>query len=265
MDGRLVWSRHIGAEYAPFTVAWGHGGSPVVYRNTLLLLCDHGDNSFLLALDKATGKERWKTARGKALSQSTPLVISGPNGDELIINSSERVDAYNPVNGEPLWHMGSQRQTPIPSPVYHDGIIYMVRGYRNSDFMALRPGVQGEISANQIVWRAPSGASYVPSILYYRGLLYVSNEVGIVTCAEAETGKTVWKKRLGGIFFASPVAGDGKIYWVSETGETYVLGAGRGGDIIAKNDLGERFIASPAISPGRLFLRSDGTLFCIGE
>jgi outer membrane protein assembly factor BamB len=101
--------------------------------------------------------------------------------------------------------------------------------------------------------------------LYYEGLIYVTNEVGIVTCAEAATGQTVWKQRLSGLFFASPVAGDGKLYLVSETGETYVLRAGRTAEILAKNELGERMLASPAISGSRLFLRSDGSLFCIGK
>ena len=121
------------------------------------------------------------------------------------------------------------------------------------------------MTSSNILWRTKSGASYVPSILYYDGLIYVTNEVGIVTCADAETGKTVWKQRLGGIFFASPVAGDGKVYMVSETGETFVIGAGREAKILARNNLDVRIIASPAISNGKLFLRSDGALFCIGE
>ena len=104
----------------------------------------------------------------------------------------------------------------------------------------------------------------MPSILYYDGLLYMTNEVGVVTCADAATGSLVWRHRLGGVFFASPVAGDGKIYMVSETGETYVLRAGRQPEVLARNDLGERFLASPAIARKRLFLRSDGTLFAIG-
>jgi outer membrane protein assembly factor BamB len=111
----------------------------------------------------------------------------------------------------------------------------------------------------------PNGGSYVPSIIYYQGLVYMTNEVGVVTCADASTGERVWRERLSGIFFASPVAGDGKIYMVSETGETFVLRAGREPEILAKNNLGERMIASMAISGGRLFLRSDGTLFSIGE
>jgi outer membrane protein assembly factor BamB len=264
LDGTPVWTRHLGKEYSPFLVLWGHGSSPMLYKDLLIVLCDHTQKSYLLALDKSTGKERWKADRGAGrVSHSTPFVVPGPKGDELIINSSERVDAYNPANGELLWYTGGKRQTPIPTPVFHNGVIYMVRGYRNSDYMALRPGGRGEISENQILWRVPAGASYVPSILYYDGLIYVTSEVGIVTCTDAENGKPVWRQRLGGIFFASPVAGDRKIYLVSETGETFVLAAGREPAVLAQNNLDERIIASPAISGRRLFLRSDGTLFCI--
>jgi outer membrane protein assembly factor BamB len=264
MDGNPVWTRHLGKEYSPFLVSWGHGASPALYKDMLVVLCDHTPKSYLLALDKNTGKERWKADRGAGrVSHSTPLVVSGPKGDEMIINSSMRVDAYNPVNGELLWYMGSQRQTPVPTPVFHNGVIYLIRGYRNSDFMALRPGGRGEIMPSSFLWRIASGASYVPSILYYEGLIYVTNEVGIAACVDAQTGKEVWKQRLGGVFFASPVAGDQKIYMASETGEIFVLRAGREPAILARNDLDERIIASPAISNRNIFLRSDGSLFCI--
>ena len=120
------------------------------------------------------------------------------------------------------------------------------------------------MTKTHVEWVASSGASYVPSIVYYDGLLYMTNEVGVVTCADARTGERVWRHRLDGIFFASPVAADGKIYMVSETGETFVLRAGRTPEVLATNDLGERFLASPAIAGGRIFLRSDGTLFAVG-
>jgi outer membrane protein assembly factor BamB len=266
MDGRVVWSRHLGVEYSSFLTPWGHGGSPALYQDLLILLCDHSESSYLLALDKNTGKERWKADRGKSrISHSTPMVVKGPNRDELIVNSSERIDAYDPHNGSLLWHAGSPRQTPIPSPVFHNGVIYLSRGYRNSDILAIKPGGQGDVTDTHILWRAATGASYVPSILYYDGLLYATNEIGVVTCADAATGKTVWRQRLGGIFFASPVVGDGKVYMVSETGETYVLRAGRTAELLAKNELEERMLASPAIAKGCLFLRADGTLYCIGQ
>ena len=264
MEGRAVWTRHLGLEISPFRTSWGHGSSPVLYGDTLILLCDHQPRSYLLALDRRTGKQSWLADRGKGrVSHSTPLVVRGSNGDELIVNSSERIDAYDPATGKLLWYAGSERQTPIPTAVSQDGVIYLSRGYRNSDVLAIRAGGKGDVSGSHVLWRTPSGASYVPSIVLYEGLIYMTNEIGVVTCAEAKTGAQVWRRRLGGVFFASPVAGDGKIYMVSETGTTFVLRAGRQPEVLAENDLGERFLASPAISNGRLYLRSDGTLFAV--
>ena len=266
MDGRLVWSRHLGVEYSPFQARWGHGSSPTLYGDLLILLCDHQPQSYLLALDVRTGKQRWKADRGRdRVSHSTPLVVHGPGGDEVLVNSSERIDVYDPATGALLWYLGAPRQTPIPSAVFHDGVIFLSRGYRNSDYMAIKPGGRGDVTATHVQWQAASGASYVPSILYYDGLLYMTNEVGVVTCADARTGERVWRHRLEGVFFASPVAADGKVYMVSETGETFVLRAGREPVVLARNDLGERFLASPAIAQGRVYLRSDRTLFSVGH
>ena len=266
MQGRLVWSRHLGLEYSRFETQWGHGSSPVLHGDLLILLCDHLNDAYLLALDIRTGKERWKVDRGDGrVSHSTPLVIPGPQRHELLVNSSQRIDAYDPLTGKLLWYTGSERQTPIPTAVFHDGRIYLSRGYRNSDYMAIRPGGNGDITKTHVEWQAASGASYVPSILYYDGLLYMSNEVGVITCADAKTGARVWRHRLDGVFFASPVAGNGRVYLVSETGKTFVLRAGRTPEVLAENDLDERLIASPAISGGRIFLRSDRTLFAVGS
>lgn len=265
LSGALVWARHLGKDYSPFDINWGHGSSPVLYRDLVILLCDHQSQSYLLALDARTGRQRWKTDRGAGrVSFSTPLLVAGPGGDELVVNSSERIDGYDPATGKPLWHADAPRQTPIPSAVFHDGVVYLTRGYRNSPYLALRPGGRGDVSATHVVWRAPAGGSYVSSLVYYDGLLYLTNDVGVLTCADAATGERVWQTRLDGVFFASPAAADGKVYFVSQTGETVVVRAGRKPEILSRNDLGERLVASPAISGGRIFLRSDGRLFAIG-
>jgi outer membrane protein assembly factor BamB len=265
-SGARVWMRHLGKEYSPFDVSWGHGSSPVLYKDLVILLCDHQSASYLLALDARTGAQRWKADRGAGrVSFSTPLLVPGAAGDELVVNSSERIDAYDPATGRLLWYADAPRQTPVPSAVFHDGVIYMTRGYRNSPYLAIRPGGRGDVSASHVLWRAPGGGSYVSSLLYYDGLLYLTNDVGVLTCADATTGARVWQARLDGVFFASPVGADGKVYFVSETGETIVVRAGRTPEILARNDLGERLVASPAIAGGRIFLRSDARLFAIGR
>ena len=228
-------------------------------------MCDHGPASYLLAVDKGTGKERWKADRGKGRSSyTTPFVVDTSDGPELIVNSSERVDAYDPRTGAFLWHVGGSNQFPIPAPTFHDGVLYMTRGYRSGPYMAIRPGGRGDISASHVVWEVPTGAPYISSLVYHEGILYMASDVGAVTAIDAATGKRIWQERVEGIFSASPVA-DGKIYFVSETGETIVLKAGRQAEVLARNDVGERLIASPAISNGQIFLRSDDRLFAIGK
>jgi outer membrane protein assembly factor BamB len=266
MEGKLVWQRHLGTEISPFDVIWGHSSSPALFEDTLLLLCDHAPASYLLAVDKRTGKERWRADRGKGkLSYSTPLVVDTPAGPELIVNSSERVDAYNPRTGALLWFTGTTNRFPIPMPVFHDGTIYMSRGYRSGPYMAIRPGGRGDVTGTHIVWQSQTGAPYISSLVHDGGLIYMATDVGGVTVVDAKTGERVWQQRVEGIFSASPVAGDGKVYFASETGETIVMKSGRTPEVIARNDIGERLMASPAISNGQIFLRTDNQLFAIGR
>lgn len=265
LEGVLVWKRHLGMEISPFEVTWGHSSSPTLFGDLLILLCDHEPAAYLLAVDKRTGEERWRADRGSGrMSYSTPLVVEGPRGAELLVNSSERVDAYDPRTGAPLWHVGGTNRFPIPMPVFHDGLIYMSRGYRSGPYMAVRPGGSGDVSRSHVVWESGTGAPYISSLVYDDGLLYMASDVGGVTVVEAATGRRTSQQRIAGVFSASPVAADGKIYFVSETGETIVLRAGPTPTILARNDVGERTIASPAVSDGQIFIRTDDHIFCIG-
>jgi outer membrane protein assembly factor BamB len=266
MSGKRVWERHLGRENSPFDINWGHSSSPTLYRDSLILLCDHQPAAYLLAVDKKTGKDRWKTDRGRGrMSYTTPFVVEAAAGPELIVNSSQRVDVYDPRTGAFLWHVGGSNQFPIPSPTFHDGTVYMSRGYRSGPFMAVRPGGRGDVSASHVVWQVNTGAPYISSLVYDSGLLYMANDVGAITVVDAANGQKVWQERVNGIFSASPVAGDGKVYFVSETGETIVLRSGRQPSIVARNDVGERLMASPAISNGQIFLRGDDRLIAIGR
>lgn len=263
--GQVVWTRHLGQEHGAWAIIWGNGSSPIVHRGALILMCLQGSTSYLLALDGRTGKPLWKTDRpGGTTSYSTPLVVSGPVGDELIVNSSLGVEAYDPASGSLLWYFNEPNQFPVPVAVYHDGVIYLSRGHRSGPYAAIRPGGRGDISKTHVLWHVPTGAPYISSLVYYDGLLYMAGDTGIVTCVDAKTGERVWRERLGGIYTASPVAGDGKIYLMSETGETIVLKAGRTPEVLSRNQISGRVLASPAISNGRLFIRTDEHVVAVG-
>ena len=266
MHGGLVWQRHLGRDYGPFEIVWGHSSSPVLYEDLIILQCDHEPGAYLLALDRRTGDERWKVDRGQGLrSFSTPLVVAGPDGAELIVNASEGLDAYDPSTGMWLWHTGGHNEYPIAAATYDDnGTLYTGRGHRAGPYMAIRLGGRGDVDESHVAWRVPTGAPYISSLLYYEGLIYMANGNGIVTAVDAETGRRVWQDRVGGIYSASPVAGDGKVYLFSETGETVVLQAGRELHILQRNDLGERVVSSPAVSDGRIFIRTDESLIAVG-
>lgn len=267
MDGGLVWQRHLGRDYGPFEIVWGHSSSPVLYEDLIILQCDHETGAYLLALDLRTGEERWKADRGPALrSYSTPLVVAGPDGDELVVNANAGLDGYDPSTGTWLWHADGHNEYPIASATYDDdGMLYTGRGHRAGPYMAIRLGGRGVVDESHVAWRVPTGAPYISSILYYQGLIYMANGNGIVTVVDAETGRRVWQDRVGGIYSASPLAGDGKVYLFSETGETVVLQAGRELNILQRNDLGERVVSSPAVSDGRIFIRTDEALIAVGR
>jgi outer membrane protein assembly factor BamB len=264
MNGARVWQRDLAADYGAFQINWGHGSSPIVYRDTVILPCYHEPASYLIALDARTGATRWKVDRGKnVLSYSTPLVIPAASGDELVLNTSEALEAYDPATGKTLWRLNEPSRFAIPMPVHHDGVVYASRGYRSGPYAAIKVGGRGDIAGSHVLWKVPTGAPYISSLVYHDGLLYMAADVGVVTCIDAKSGERVWQERLEGVFTASPVAADGKIYLVSESGETIILRPGRKADVIARNRIDGRLLASPAISRGHVFLRTDDSLIAV--
>ena len=262
--GAEIWQRHLGERYS-FEIQWGHASSPTLYGDSLVLLSDHGREAKLLWIDKLTGEEQRSLDRGASLSShSTPMVVPGPNGDELIVNSSERLESFDPDTGELLWFTGEPNRFPIGVATHAGGILYTSRGYRSGPYMAIRLGGRGQLGDEHVLWRVPTGAPYISSLLFYDGHIYMANGNGIVTVTDPASGRRLWQERVGGIFASSPVGGDGKVYLFSETGEGVVLEAGPSPRVLSRNDLGERIIASPAISNGRIFVRTDQSLIAIG-
>ena len=264
LDGAPVWDRHLGEDYGRFDVLWGHGSSPMLHDELLILQVDHPRGAYLLSLDKRTGAERWKIDRGPGLrSYSTPLVVSTDGGVELIVNSSNRIDACDPRTGALLWHAGLPVELAIGMPVHRDGILFTSRGYSSSPYLAVATGGRGEVSETHLRWRHASRAPYVSSLLLHEGLLYMATENGVLTVTDAESGDIVWRERLGGVFTASPVSAGSHLYFLNESGETVVLAPGREPEVIARNPLEERSLASPAIMEGQILIRTDQHLWCI--
>lgn len=265
-SGKPVWQRNLARDYAPFDINWGHASSPVLFGDSLILLCYHAQMSYLLALDKRTGAVKWKVDKPAGVeSWSSPVVIAGPSGPELIVNASTGVESFNPATGASLWHYPEVNRFPIPVAMEDKGILYLSRGYRSSPYMAIRLGGKGNITASHVAWRVPTGGPYVSSLIHYQGVIYMSGENGILSAVDAATGQRLWQERVGGVFTASPIAGDGKVYFVSETGETIVLKAGRTFEVVSRNKLDGHFVASPAAAGGRLFLRADDRIYAVGQ
>ena len=266
LSGKLVWKKNLAAAYGPFQINWGHGSSPVVYKDRVILVCYHDPASYLLSLNARTGDVQWKAdAPAGQTSYSTPLVVETRGRSEIVVNSSVGVSGHDVSTGERLWHVDEPNRFPIPTPIFQNGLIYLSRGYRSSPFLAITPGGKGNVAATNVAWKVTSGAPYISSLVYYDGLIYMAGDVGVLTVVDAKTGERVYQDRVGGVYTASPVAGDGKVYLVSEDGETIVIAAGRTPKILERNKLSARQLASPAVANGRLFIRSDEALYAIGK
>jgi outer membrane protein assembly factor BamB len=266
MTGKLLWQKNLGE----FDTELGLASSPVLCRDKVIVVCDHdGDrftsfDSFLIALNLESGKVCWKTERpGLARSWSTPILVSVSDGrPQLIVSAQDQLRAYDPETGKPLWHVEGTTGWVAPSPVFGQEMIFVTSG-KDGPTLALRPGDSSGKVQPKVIWQVPRGGSYVCSPLLYEEFLYVLTEAGILSCYQARTGQLQYRERLEGKFYASPVAGAGKLYFTNDAGTTHVLKAGPKFEVLAQNALNEYCLASPAISGGQLFLRTEHHLYCI--
>ena len=266
LEGEFLWQRHLGEENGAFELDWGHASSPTVSEDLIFLVCYHDRSSYLLAVDKRSGVDRWRVDRPDDVrTYSTPVLVTGQSGSELVVNSTEGVNAYDPQTGALLWSADGPNRFGVGVPSFTEGLIYTSRGYRSGPYMAIRPGGRGDVSATHVEWRVATGAPYVSSLLVYRGLIFMAGDSGIISCIDGETGERLWQERTGAIFSASPVAGDGKVYFAAESGETFVYAPERSPRLLARNSIDGRIVASPAIAGGRIYLRTDDRLLAISS
>jgi outer membrane protein assembly factor BamB len=271
LEGKELWSK--AWSVFPTRIGWGTGASPVLHGDRIYLVNDNEKSSFLVALDKGTGKEVWKVEREEKSNWATPFVWESGTRTEIVTSGTNKVRSYD-LNGKLLWQFGGMSSICVPTPVAAPGLLFVSSGYefgRPRPVFAVRPGATGDISLKRgqtsnefIAWYNEPAGAYHPTPLVLGDHLYVLYSTGFIACFDARTGKPVCEKqRLGGSFTASPWSYDGKIFCLSEEGTTYVVAAGPEFKLLGKNPLGEVSLATPAVADGRLFIRTLTTLYCI--
>jgi outer membrane protein assembly factor BamB len=263
LSGEMVWKARF-----PYESQHGNGGSPVLYGDLLIFSCDGSNEAFVVAVDKRTGKVRWKTSRRQPWDQaySTPLVIRVGDRDELVSVGAYRAAAYDPQTGKEIWRVGyADGFSNVPRPVFGHGLVYIATGFQQPSLLAVRADGAGDVTRTHIAWTLTRGAPLTPSPLLVGDELFVVNDGGIASCLDAKTGATNWVQRLGGAFSASPVFADGRIYFLSEEGASIVLAPGREFRKLAESTLDGAILASMAVSEGSIFIRTNSHLYRLAQ
>jgi outer membrane protein assembly factor BamB len=282
-DGKVAWTNRD----VKFYSRHGLGASPVLHDGLLIMPYDGSnrvdaagqypknsgeerlgwqlpwDKAEIVALDSRTGKRVWTGKRGMSrIAHATPIVVDG----QIVSIAGDAVQGFDPKTGERLWSVYCQGEGLTPSPAAGDGMLFASSGFEKTLLRGIRLGGSGDVTKTHIAWEQKKGAPTQPSLLYLKPHVYAVTEAGVATCYKAESGEIVWQERVGpdkSGYSASPVYAGGRIYLLSESGETTVLAPGPEFKVLSRNPLGEKCQASPAVSRGRLFIRSDKSLFCI--
>ncbi len=276
VEGKPVWVNRDVRYYSQH----GLGNSPILYHDTLIMPFDGSsagedkkvgwqkpwDQSFLLGLDKKTGKERWRARRGLSrIAHTTPIVINADGRDTLISTAGDVIQGFDPETGSRRWSVRAEGEGVVPSPVFGEGLVFAASGFGNPRLRAVQVKPDGDPTTRKVVWETNRNVPMMPSAVFVKPYLFVVSEKGFAMCLEAATGKVKWQERLGGNYAASPVTADGYIYYLSEEGETVIVPADGRFEIIARNRLQEPCQASMAVAHGHLYIRTERHLFCIGS
>jgi outer membrane protein assembly factor BamB len=263
LDGNVVW-RNTELRYNP---VHGNGGSPILVDDLVVFNIDGFDKQRVVALEQATGNVKWQTDRKskafKKFSFCTPLLIEVNGQRQIVSPASDMVAGYDPKTGQEIWRVRYTGYSVIPRPVYGHGLIFLSTSYDNPSFLAIKADGKGDVTNTHIAWKLKKGAPHAPSPLLDGDQLYLVSDYGIASCVDAKTGKVHWSERLGGDFSASPLLADGKVYFQSEDGTGFVVKAGTKYELLAKNEMKEKTLASYAATDGAIFLRTAEHLYRI--
>ncbi len=275
-EGTIIWT------YRDFEYFSEHGlaVSPILYKDLLIVPFDGSssgtdkklgwqkpwDQAVILAMDKNTGKVRWKGRRGYSrIAHVTPQVLSENDQDQLVSSAGDVVQGFDLKTGQRIWTASSSGEGVVPSIVIGEGLIFTTSGFGDSAIRAIRTGGRGDVTGTHILWESANDVPKVPSMLYVSPFLFLITESGIAKCLRAATGEVLWTERLEGRYSASPIWADGRIYFLSEKGKTTVVQAGPEFKVLAENELKEKCGASLAVSQKHIFIRSENNIYCIGR
>ena len=266
MNGKQLWEKQLGKMQT--RMGFGEGASPALYGETLVVTWDHEGPDFIVALDAASGKERWRKDRDEPTTWATPLVIASEGAPQVVVAGTNRVVSYDLATGEERWRAGGLTPNAIPSPVYADGIVYVTSGFRGNALQAIRVGdAKGEVTAAPaLLFRYDKDTPYVPSPLLYRGQLYfLKSNSGVITALDAKDGSVRFSERLEAVpnVYASPVGAAGRVYVTGREGAVTVIAAGPKLEVLATNRLDDGFDASPALVDKEIYLRGRKHLYRI--
>jgi outer membrane protein assembly factor BamB len=267
VNGKPRWTSSVGKVK---TLGLGAASSPVIHGSLVILQCDDdsGQDSAVVALDVATGKERWRTKRPVQVSWSTPVLAASGGRAELVTNGTEWVIAYDPTTGKELWRSKGVESNAIHTPIVgDDGTVLFTAGFPAKKVIAIRLGGSGDVTGtSQVLWTYNKGTAYVVSPILYEGVVYLVNDRGVMTALDAKSGEVKYeggRVPVPASFMGSPIAAEGKILLTSEDGDTFVIRAGATHEVLATNSVGEPVYTTPAISNGRIYIRGERHLFAI--
>ena len=262
-DGKEIWRKTPGT----FTSVHGFCSSPILFENLLIVNCDQDSSAAcLLALDKETGEERWRTERpNHTRSYCVPLIVDVAGKKQMVLSGSKCVASYDPHTGEQNWIIQGPTEQYVASMIYNSGVLFMTAGFPEHHVLAIDPAGRGDVTATSVLWRSTKATSYVPSPVAQHGLFFLISDDGIASCFEPKTGQRHWMERLGKHHSASLVAANDYVYFLDDDGNTFVLKASDKFDVVAKNMLKEECYASPALSDGQIFIRGAKHLYCVGR
>jgi outer membrane protein assembly factor BamB len=273
LDGQLLWSTK--TPVVKMRMGWGSGASPVAHEGRLYVVNDNEERSTLTAYDGKTGKQVWQVERDEKSNWATPFIWKNETRTEIVTAGTNKIRSYD-LDGKLLWEMGGMSIISIPTPFARHALLYVSSGYVmdlfNRPVYAIRPGAKGDItlpadakSSKDVAWAQRLAGPYHPTPLVHGDYLYVLYDRGMLSCFEAKTGKLVYEQqRLGAgatAFTASPWAYNGKVFCLSEDGDTIVVQAGPEFKILGRNKLDEMSLATPAIAHGSLIVRTQNQLF----